>query len=352
MPTDLEKLKLARLLEDLGAGIEAIPTSQLYPLSDLAGKQLDEFRAVWDTLPVERRRRLARALVDFAETNFEVNFDAIYTYSLVDHDHEIRAAAIDGLWENKETALVGPFLTMLRSDPSPEVRSAAAAGLGRYVLAGELEQLEQTIQSRIVSELLTTFHLIGESVDVRRRALESAAYACTDEVLELLDLAYYDDEEEMRISAITGMGRSCDQRWAENILIELDSSTDAMRYAAALASGELALRQAAPILAQLIYDPDSQIREAAIHALGQMGGSEAKVALLAAYDESDEDTRFAIDEALAEHALAEGDLDFLLYQVDGDLSADLGDKDDYDLWGDGGDEPDDTDLDDWMLDAD
>ncbi len=351
MPTDLEKLNLTRLLEDLGAGIEAIPTSQLYPLSDLAGKQLDEFRALWDTLPVERRRRLARALVDFAEANFEVNFDAIYTYGLADPDQEIRAAAIDGLWENKEIALVGPFLTMLRSDPSDQVRAAAAAGLGRYVLAGELEQLEQTIQSRIVTELLTTFHLAGESVDVRRRALESAAYACTDEVLEVLDTAYYDDEEKMRISAIAGMGRTCDQRWAENILIELDSSSAAMRYEAALASGELALRQAAPLLARLIDDADSQVREATIHALGQMGGSEAKVALLAAYDEADDDTRIAIDEALAEHALADGDVDFVLYDLDGDLALDLSDGDDLDLWDGEGDELGDSDLDDWMLDA-
>jgi len=347
MPTEPETLNPGTLLKNLGAGMEAIPTSQLYPLSDLTAKQLDEYRAVWDTLPVKQRRRLAHALVEVAEVHFELNFDEIFAHCLSDPDQEIRAAAIDGLWENEQVALVGPFLAMLRSDPSAQVRSAAAAGLGRYVLAGELEQLEPAIQVRIMIELLTTFHLAGETVDVRRRALESAAYACTEEVLEMLDLAYFDDDEEMRISAIAGMGRSCDQRWAENILIELESSTAAMRYEAALASGELALRQAVPLLIRLMYDADSQVREAAIHALGQIGGSEAKEALLAAYDDAGDDARTAIDDALAEHALADGDLDLLLYETDGDL----GDDRPFNPWSVEEDEPGDNNLDDWMLDA-
>ena len=49
-----------------------------------------------------------------------------------------------------------------------------------------------------------------------------------------------------------------------------------MRYAAALASGELGLRQAVPVLARLLDDPDSQVREATIYALGQIEGSEAR----------------------------------------------------------------------------
>lgn len=354
MPMEAEDLNLTSLLENLGSGLEAIPVALLYPLSDLTGRQLDEFRAAWDTLPLEQRRHLVYALIDFAEARFEVTFDAIFTHCLGDADTEIRAAAIEGLWENQEVSLVGHFLTMLRRDPSIRVRSAAAAGLGRYVLAGELEQLEPTIQSRIVTELLTTFYLKGESTDVRRRALESAAYACTEEILEMLDLAYYDEDEKMRISAIAGMGRSCDPRWAQNILDELESTTAAMRYEAALASGELALRQAVPILTDLILDPDSQVREATIHALGQMGGAEAKDVLLAAYDDADDDTQVAIDEALAEHALADGDLELLLYDVDEALPADLADMADDELvtlWS-AEDETGDVELEDWAPDDD
>jgi hypothetical protein len=122
----------------------------------------------------------------------------------------------------------------------------------------------------------------------------------------------------MRLSAIVGMGRSCDKRWKDLVLQELDSSSPAMRYEAAWACGELALRQAVPILARLIHDPDRQVCNATIWALGQIGGPEAKQILIEAYDDADEDTRAAVDDALAEQALIEGDLDFLLYDLAGD----------------------------------
>ena len=207
---------------------------------------------------------------------------------------------------------------MLRSDPSAQVRASAATALGRYVLAGELEQLDPPIQARLMAELLTSIHLKGEGIEVRRRALESVAYACTPEVLETLDTAYYHEDEQMRLSAIVGMGRTCDKRWQQIILDELESSSAAMRYEAALASGNLALREAVPTLTGLLDDADPQIRDAAIWSLGQVGGDQAKLSLLAALDDADDDTATAIEEALAEQALFEGDLDFTLYELDED----------------------------------
>ena len=140
------------------------------------------------------------------------------------------------------------------------MRAAAASGLGRYVLAGEMEELEAPVLARIMSELLTAIHLQDEDVEVRRRAIESAAYACTAEVNEAIEMAYYDEDERLRHSAIVGMGRSCDRRWKPIILQELDQRPDAaMRFQAAWASGELALKESVPILARLIDDPDLEV---------------------------------------------------------------------------------------------
>jgi HEAT repeats len=343
---------LQRLLRQLGNETEAIPFSQLYALSDLDGERLAEFRAAWETLPAVRRRRLMYAMAELAEASFQVNFDAIFGYCLNDPDDQVRATAIDGLWENEELSLIGPLVAMLRADPSPQVRAAAATGLGRYVLAGQLERLAEPIQARIIDDLLRTIHLADESILVRRRAIESVSYACTPEVIEVLELAYYDEDEDMRISAVTGMGRSCDERWQDIILRELESPSPAMRYEAAWACGELALRRAVPLLANLMNDPDRQVRNATIWALGQMGGEPAKLLLLAAYDDADEDTEAALDEALAEHALFEGTLDFLLYEFDDGLAGDLGDDLDDDVDDDAlaspwiTDDEDDGDLDD------
>jgi HEAT repeat protein len=327
-----EQDNLSELLERLTETTEAIPFSRLYGFSDLTGARLLEFRAAWDNLPTAQRRRLSRALAELAEASFEVNFDAIFHHCLDDPDEEVRAAAIDGLWENEEVKLIGPLLAMLRADPSPRVRAAAATGLGRFVLRGELEQLEPAIQSRITTELLTTYHLAGESVEVRRRGLESLAYACAPEVLDVLETAYYDEDESMRISAVVGMGRSCDKRWGDILLTELESTSAAMRYEAALAAGEIALRQAVPVLARTIDDADHQVREASIWALGQIGGEQAKGTLLAAYEGADAEARASIEDALAEHALAEGELDFAMYIVDEDMAAEPLDDELYTLW--------------------
>lgn len=330
MATELKELR--QLLVRLGEQTEAIQFSQLYPLSDLAREGLVEFQIQWVTFPTALRQRVSRALVELAEADFQVNFDAVFRYCLGDADDQVRATAVDGLWENEEVSLIGPLLSMLRSDPSPLVRAAAARGLGRFVLASELEKLEQPIQSRIMTELLTTFHLSGESIEVRRRAIESAAYACVPSALEALEMAYEADDEQMRMSAIVGMGRSCDQRWADIILAELQSASAAMRFEAAQAAGELALREAVPRLAWMLDEADTQVRDAAIWALGQIGGEDAKLALLREYENADEVLRAALDDALAEQALADGEIDFSLYEVPDDPEEALLEDELYTLW--------------------
>ncbi len=345
-----ETADLAQLLQELGDEQKSIPFSRLYSLSDLSRAQMDEFRPAWDALPASARQRLVQAMVSLAEASFEVNFDAIFRYALQDPDPVVRASAVDGLWENEDRGLIGPFLTMLRNDPSSDVRASAASGLGRYVLAGELEKLEPPVQARIMAELLTTSLMGNESIEVRRRAIESASYACTPEVQDILELAYYDEDERMHISAIVGMGRSCDQRWTSIILQELSSPSPAMRYEAAWASGELMLRQAVPMLAQLIHDPDRQVTNATIWALGQIGGPQAKQILMNAYDDADEDTEAALDEAMAELALAEGDLDLYLYDFDQDDEDDLFEDEFVTLWEADDEDEDDLDSEDWDLD--
>jgi hypothetical protein len=264
-----------------------------------------------------------QSLAELAESNFEVSFDALFLYALDDADDVVRAIAVDGLWENESPRLMGTLVAMLRADPSPLVRAAAASGLGRYVLAGELEQIEASVAARIMTELLTVVRMAKESIQVRRRALESVAYACTGDVLDAVEIAYYDEDESMRLSAVVGMGRTCDKRWLPILLKELGNQSPAMRYEAALASGELGMEPAVPLLARLVDDADQEVAGAAIWALGQIGGSQSKEVLLAAYDRVDEDLQAAVDEALAEHALIESDVDLVLYELDPELSPDL-----------------------------
>ncbi|MBN1140084.1 MAG: HEAT repeat domain-containing protein [Anaerolineae bacterium] len=355
MSTSVDELE--RLLEQIAGETRPVAFSRLFALSDLAGERLKLFLAAWEDLPATRRRHLIEALADLAEASFEVNFDAIYRHSLGDPDDIVRATAIDGLWENEDPALIGSFLRLLRADPSALVRASAAEALGRYVLAGELEQLDAPIVARILSELLTCFYTVDEMVDVRCRAIESAAYACVPEVVDALEMAYDEEDERMNASAVFGMGRSCDRRWRTIILKELENDSPAMRYEAVRASGELGLRQAVPILARLIQDPDPQVHEASIWALGQIGGSDAKRILGDAYAGADEETVEALDEAVAEIALQEGSLDLTLCEIDQGVAGELLDDKllDDEFWyedEDEEDEEDEEDVGDDLLDDD
>jgi len=328
------------LLQQISEEPGALPFSKLYAFSDLSGVALASFRAAWDPAPAATRRRIVQAMVELAEATFEVSFDAIFRHCLGDVDAEVRAAAIDGLWENEEVSLIGPLLTMLHNDPSVQVRAAAATGLGRYVLAGELEELEAPVQMRILTELLTRFHFPEESIEVRRRTVESAAYACTPEVVEAVEEAYMDEDERMRLSAVVGMGRSCDRRWADIILEELQNRDPAMRYEAALAAGGLMLKGAVPLLSVLLDDADVQVRDASIWALGQIGGAQARQVLMLAYEGADEETQAILEEALAEQALLEGQLEFMLYELEEEENDGYFDDEFLDLWSDEEDEDD------------
>jgi HEAT repeat protein len=335
-----------QLLELLGDSSKPLRPSRLHGLSDLHGECLDRFAVALDSYPVERRRQLMRALHHLAEDSFELSFDAIFQHSLHDADAVVRATAVEGLREERNPRLIGPLLAMLRSDPSARVRAAAAAGLGCYVLSVELEELDTPVEARVLSELLTAVSLNGENLAVRRRALESAAYSGSPEVAEALKQAYLDDDEKMRLSAVLGMGRSCDPRWRPILLEELKSDSAAMRYVAVLACGELGLKESVPVLGWMLRGSDPQLLAATIWALGQIGGHAARQLLLDAYDGADEDTQVALDEALAESTLSDGESGLMLSELDNvEDEESLGDGEEYIWENPSADDPDGTSWD-------
>jgi HEAT repeat protein len=158
--------------------------------------------------------------------------------------------------------------------------------------------------------------LESEDIDVRRRAIESVAYVGNDEVVALLEDAYYHSDEKMRVSAIFGMGRSADARWIDTVVQELYSTNPEMRYEAARACGELEARAAVPRLATLVNDPDREVRESAVWALGQAGGDAARRILLTCCENGDEAIREAAAAALEELEFMYGQLDFPFHSVD------------------------------------
>jgi HEAT repeat protein len=122
----------------------------------------------------------------------------------------------------------------------------------------------------------------------------------------MIRTAYASPDELMRISAVFAMGRSADDQWIETVISELEAQSPAMRYEAARAAGELEARNAISPLAHLLDDPDREVQEMAIWALGQIGGDRARALLSKLAKSDDAVLAEAADDALEELEWMEG----------------------------------------------
>lgn len=292
-----------------------------YALSGMTQAEMEAFAQRWPKIGVERRRRIMCSLVEIAEANFEADFDAIFRLCLTDEDEDVRAKAIDGLWEDDDAALIAPLVGMLKEDPSTLVRAQAAIALGRFAFLAELEELNGRQSSIVREALLGAIRDAGEAMEVRRRAVEAISFFGDEEVTRIIKAAYRDAEEKMRISAVFAMGRNADPCWRETAMAELENPNPEMRFEAARACGELENAKAVPTLIRLIGDPDREVQGAAIWALGQIGGEEARRALEACCYSEDEVLREAAGDAMAE-------LEFFSDPLDSTRSHKPGENDD------------------------
>jgi HEAT repeat protein len=334
----------AALLEHLRDISRPYSMGSLYMLSDLSKDDLAALEAAWPAIPPERRNNIMQSLREIGEANFEVSFDAVYRLGLEDEWPEVRVTAINALWESEDPELIGPFVDFLQHDPEAGVRAAAASALGRYVYLGELEELSPAVRRRLEDTLLAVVSGADEP-DVRRRALEAVAYSSRPEVPPLVEAAYHADDLKLQVSAVFAMGRNADaRRWARPVRAELASREPELRFEAARAAGELELTDAGPALADLAGDSDTQVREAAIWSLGQIGGDYARETLENLLEHAkDVDEREFIEEALDNLNFTDEVHAFSVFAVDG---ADDGDDDelpddllgeDDDLFDDGDD---------------
>ena len=281
----------------------------LYSLSDLDRGQMPAVQAVWRQLSSERKQSVLSALVDLAESVIEVDFSALFREQLDDEDADVRRVAIEGLWEVEEPWLLARLVRLLCDDSVPAVRAAAAASLARFVLLGELGRIDAALSTRAEEALLETYFTAEEPLVVRRRALEALAYSGESGVSDMIETAYLDGDDDLLLSALFAMGRSADRRWRPILIEELENSSPAVRYEAAVACGELELRDAVEPLSRLVYEVDAEVCGAALEALGKIGGAEAlrilRACCLSEY------------EALAE--MAEDALERASWSADGEL---------------------------------
>jgi HEAT repeat protein len=286
--------------------------SRLSELSSLLPDEAPTLAEAWPQIEVARRRQILRRLLDLAEDNVEMDFDAVFTVALKDDDAEARALAVQGLWEHDGRDLITPLIDILRNDPSATVRAEAAIALGSFVLRAEFQQLSTMDSRRIEEALRAAIDDSAESPEVRGRALESIGALSTSWVRGSIENAYRSNNWRLRVSAVHAMGRNCDPNWLPLLTAELASDAPEMRFEAATACASCCGESAVPFLKPLLEDEDSDVQEAAIAALGEIGGDAAKRALEEIDHHPEPRVREAVAAALEEIEFNEEPLGFHL----------------------------------------
>ncbi len=298
-------------LQEAGEGKTPAARSLTF-LSDLSLEDRMTFREAWPHFTVERRRHIIETLVTLAEDNIEYYFRPVFLCALEDSDATVRLASIEGLYEDESAMLLDKLLGILRHDPREEVREAAATALGRFTYLSQCSKLGPgSNPAALRDSLITSATDTREDRDVRRRALESLGYLNGDDTVEDLIMKAYKSGGREAESALFAMGRNMDSRWEPIVLNELESDDPAIRYEAARAAGEMTLEDALSLLVRMVDDTDTEVRLAAVWALGQIGGKPAAEALARALKSKEPALQEAAREALEEISFSANPLNVL-----------------------------------------
>lgn len=322
------------LLRRLSVAPDDVPLNEYFALSDLTREEVETVRRHWTAIDVASRLRTVDVLARGVEEFLDVDIGAFLAAIIDDPDADVRQLVLETLNENEpRPELLGPIIYRLQHDSADEVRAAAAAVLGHYVLAGELDELDAAPAIRAEDALFAVLTDANEPMIVQRRALESIAYSGEIAVRQFIEDAYYSPWEEMRVSALTAMGRSADIRWRRMARAELRNPSPAMRAEAAIACGELEAKAALSDLLDLLTDDEQPVRLAAIFALGRIGGKQARRALeeiAASEDEEALEAEMALEDMLFYTGADAAAIPLFDEREDEDVLDDLDPWDDWD----------------------
>ncbi len=290
----------------------------LRALTGMDATQLAQFDKIWRALDGDRRAAIAAKLRVLMLEDAELDFFDIFRNGLADADARVRDDSVLGLWELESPSLIAPLVKLLRDDPVPAVRASAAKTLGYFMYLNEVERISKARGSEIYAALMYVLRHAPEDTPLYQRALESIGYAGTGDVEFFLRSAFASDDAQLKLSAVIGMGRSDNQAYQPLVRAELQSVSPAIRREAARAAGELEDVDAVKELGELIEDTDNAVAEAALEALAQIGGPDAKRLLESTAASADGTLKQKADESLQMYEMLHGDFDFNVKMFDED----------------------------------
>lgn len=305
------------------------PGKYLQLFSDLGTLEIKTLLDVWPRIGLSRKLSLFEGLETLAESDTLVNFDELAKALLNDPDSTVRGRAVRLLSECEDTRLIPTYIDILNYDFDSQTRAEAAAVLSLFVDLGELEQIPEDVYHQVEDALLAVANGKDDS-KVRRRALESLGYSSRAEVNTLIESAFRREDPAWKTSALFAMGRSADSRWDDEILESLISDNQNVQDAAIAAAGELSIKEANPILLQLLTDAEEEgeITNAVIWSLSQIGGEDVRIYIENLLDQTEDEEQIEFLEEALENLSFTEDLDrFELMALDPEGLDDLEEED-------------------------
>jgi len=273
-------------------------------LSGLDGDQLERFRELWRRLGSDERASLLSRLGEASEENLVLDFAPIFHLGLDDPDPTVRELCYQLSASDAPQELLEQYLRAAVAESDPDVRIAALEGLGYYTLTAQVDDWPADVQNRMETALVGVLHLPGADQDTRRAALLSLSFLTTPRSETEIRQAYL--QPDLGEAAIEAMGRNCQDIWIPDLYHELEDDDAVRRQLAAAALGELAEQSSVERLLPHLRDRDEEVQLAVIKALGEIGGTDAKLALGDLLSSRDRAVRDAARDAM-EVLLAEDD---------------------------------------------
>ena len=258
------------------------------------------FLDAWKNVPVDRKTLLLDKLTAYLDEDTIVSYEDSGKALLDDPEAEVRARAFSLLSESDDPRLVDKFVEIFQGDTDLAPRLKAANLLGKFVLLGELEELNEK-HLRKIEEALLSIIRSDENPALRRAAVEAFGYSGREDAVAIIESAFEREDPLWVSSALRAMGRAHDNRWDDSVVSKLLDADPRVRFAAAEAAGELSIEEAGPILLKMLEDEeeDDNVTMAAIWALSQIGGEDARAYILNMLDNTDdEDVAEFLEDAL------------------------------------------------------
>ena len=250
--------------------------ASLPELSGLTNPQAEEFGQLWLEWSDERVLELVKRMVALCEEQPDVEFESIYRQGLVHANAQVRLSALSGLDESGDRKLIKPFCQMMKGDPSPVVRAAAAESLAYLSSLAQAGKLAPRDEKSLSEELFGVLGNEEEFDAVKLKALEAVSVFGGDRLTPYLEAAWSSGDMSARQSSIYAMGRTSDPKWADRVVEDLEHDLVSVRYEATMAIGELGDEAHLRALEVPLDDEDLTVQLAAISAVERIGGDVAK----------------------------------------------------------------------------